>query len=423
MLGLDSRLASGPLYGELLPELIAAAGVDAPYVPSAPWGGDLPFRPDKGVANYYGVGAYLRPLEDARRADVRFAAECLAFANVPDESGLTGLGGGSVPAVHDPAWKAGTPRDVGAGWDFDDVRDHYLASVYAVDPVNLRSVEPERYRELSRAVTGEVMAEVLGEWRRAESACAGALVLWLQDHRPGAGWGVLDHRGEPKVAYYHLRRALAPIAVWSTDEGLGGIVAHVANDTGASVHATLRISLYRAGGQLVDEARTALELPPRSTVARNVEALLGRFVDISAAYRFGPPAQDLIVLSLERERAGRLELLSQAFRFPVGRPLQRQSADQLGLAGEFRSDEHGQRSGRYGAPLRLRRAGRAARLAHGRQQLRGRAWSRAADLAAPERGSWRTRLAQPDGAQPRRSGADRRHIALAESGAAVTLTV
>ena len=84
MLGLDAKLADGPLFGELLPTLVAEADIQAPYVPSAPWGGELPFRTDTGVANYYGVGAYLRPLEDARRAEVKFASECLAFANVPD---------------------------------------------------------------------------------------------------------------------------------------------------------------------------------------------------------------------------------------------------------------------------------------------------------------------------------------------------
>ena len=66
MLGLDPALGRGELFGELLPRLASEAGADVPYVPSAPCGGDLPFRTDRGVANYYGVGGYRRPLD--RRA-------------------------------------------------------------------------------------------------------------------------------------------------------------------------------------------------------------------------------------------------------------------------------------------------------------------------------------------------------------------
>jgi beta-mannosidase len=327
MLGLDPELASGPLYGNLLPGVVREAGVQAAYVPSTPWGGDLPFRPDRGVANYYGVGAYRRPLNDARLADVRFAAECLAFSNVPDADGV---------GIDHPQWKRGVPRDAGAGWDFEDVRDHYLQDLYGVEPVSLRSVDPGRYLELSRHVTGEVMATVFGEWRREASACAGGLVLWTCDLRPGAGWGLLDHRGEPKVALHHLGRVLAPVAVWGSDEGLGGIQAHVANDGHEPLAATLRVSLYRDRETLVGEAEEAVRLPAHGIRSLGVEALLGRFVDVSWAYRFGPPAQDLVVLSLEQRSETDVTLLSQSFLHPIGRPRHRTTADRLGLEATLR---------------------------------------------------------------------------------------
>jgi beta-mannosidase len=308
------------------------------YVPSAPCGGDLPFRTDRGVANYYGVGAYRRPLADARRADVRFAAECLAFSNVPDQEAVEQLlpDAPAAAVVHHPRWKAGVPRDVGAGWDFEDVRDHYLSLLFGVDPAELRGFDHERYLELSRGVTGEVMAEVFGEWRRGASRCAGGLVLWLRDVVPGAGWGIVDHRGHPKAAYHHLRRALAPVAVWLTDEGLGGMVAHVANDRSEPLRCRLRVALYRDLEQPVDGAEQELELAPHSIDQRNVEALLGRFVDVSWAYRFGPPSHDLVVASLERDGDHGPELLSQALRFPAGRPAGAQRAEQLGIAAGIR---------------------------------------------------------------------------------------
>jgi beta-mannosidase len=333
MLGLDPALANGPLFGELLPGLAAQSGLDAIYVASAPSGSGLPFRPSRGVANYYGVGGYRRPIEDARRAEVRFAAECLAFANVPDQPTLDAIAPNLV--VHDPRWKAGVPRDVGTGWDFDDVRDHYLATVFGVDPVALRWSDHERYLELSRAVSGEMMAEVFGEWRRAGSPCGGGLVLWLRDLEPGAGWGLLDSGGNPKVAFHHLRRALAPSATWTTDEGLSGIVAHVAHDGPEPLDARLRVALYRDLETPVAEAIQALELAPHTACEFDIEGLIGHFVDAAWAYRFGPPGHDVVAVSLERELEGRVELVSQAFRLPAGRPLEREPVSRLGLRAEI----------------------------------------------------------------------------------------
>jgi beta-mannosidase len=354
MQGRDPALETSPLYGELLPMSIRQAGTGAVYVLSAPWGGDVAFRPDRGVANYYGVGAYLRPLDDARRADVRFAAECLAFSNVPDSHPGEPVDARGFGPQH-PDWKSGVPRDVGSGWDFEDVRDHYLRLLYGIDPIQLRSTDIDRYLTLSRLTTGEVMAEVFGEWRRARSRCAGGLVLWLTDLHPGAGWGVLDHGARPKLAFHLLRRALAPVAVWSSDEGLGGIVAHVANDRPEALSARLRVALYRDGELCVAEETIAIALGAHGNCEHNVEEVLGHFVDVSWSYRFGPPAQDVVVLSLERSHETETELLSQAFRFPIGRPSGVESARRLGVTVSTHCATDGEWSVRAGA----------SRLVHG----------------------------------------------------------
>jgi len=335
MMGLDVDPGAGPLFGELLPALIADAGVDAVWCPSTPFGGVFPFRPDRGISHYFGVGGYQRPLSDARECGVRFAAECLAFANMPDEDAVAEPSAAAphgVSPAH-PLWKSGVPRDAGGVWDGEDVRDHYLGSLFGVFPAELRRNDLERYVELSRAVTGELMAEVLGEWRRGGSPCGGALIHWLRDLRPGAGWGLLDHRGRPKAAYHHVRRALAPLAVWSTDEGLSGIAVHVANDGASPVRVRLRVSLFRDFETAVGEASRELTIEAHGGCSFDVEELLGRFVDVSWAYRFGPAPQDLVVFSLEEQGTG--ELLSQSFRLPAGRPLERESAARLGLAVEL----------------------------------------------------------------------------------------
>jgi beta-mannosidase len=344
MNGLDPALGRGELFGELLPGLVRDSGVDAQYIPSAPCGGDQPFRPGQGVGTYYGVGCYRLPLEDARRASVRFAAECLAFSHVPGEASIEEMAPDAPERLvgHHPVWKAGIPRENGADWDFEDIRDHYLRLVYGVDAADLRHVDHERYLELSRILTGEILANVFGEWRREASPCGGALVLWLRDLLPGAGWGVLDSRGRPKVAYHHLKRLLAPAAVWTTDEQLGGVVAHVANDRPEPLSAFLRVALYREREHVTEQGRVPVELTAHSQDQWNVETVIGHFLDVGWTYRFGPCANDAIVVTLERDerqRGGdaasrereRPRVLSQAMRFPAGWPVERETPERLGL--------------------------------------------------------------------------------------------
>ncbi len=198
MLGLTRELWSNDWFGRELPELCARFHPGTHYVPSTPTGGALPFHVNSGVTHYYGLGAYLRPVVELRKADVRFTSECLGFANIPEPQTIFALTGGSNPVLHDPTWKRRVPRDGGAGWDFDDVRDHYLRELYGVDPVQLRSWNMPRYLQLSRAVSGEVMALAFAEWRSAHSHNQGGLVWFFKDLWPGAAGGSSIRRACPR---------------------------------------------------------------------------------------------------------------------------------------------------------------------------------------------------------------------------------
>jgi beta-mannosidase len=173
----------------------------------------------------------------------------------------------------------GVPRDTGADWDFADVRAHYLRQRYGDD-----ATEAEAQR-----VTGEVMADVFGEWRRPDSGCGGGIVLWLRDVVPGAGWGLLDHEGRPKPAALSLAPTLQSTAVWFVDEGLNGLDVHVAHDGPTAEQVTLTVQLLRADGSAAESAEATWELAPHGHRQFSVEALLGRFADVTYAYRFGPP--------------------------------------------------------------------------------------------------------------------------------------
>jgi beta-mannosidase len=288
---------SPPLFHQLLPALVEAVLPGVAYWPSSAHGGDFPHQGNVGTTSYFGVGAYLRPLEDARRAEIRFATECLAFANIPPASTLAALPGGA-PRVRDAVWRARAPRDRGASWDFDDVRDHYFALIYGMAAASLCASDESRYLELSREVPGEVMRRTIGEWRRKGSVTRGALVWFLRDLWPGAGWGIVDASGRPKAAWYHLRRACAPVAVHISDEGGNGLALHVVNDAADTLHATLELAMWRDGEINVGRATQHITVPGRGGIERNAVALLDAFHDLSYAYRFGPPPQDLVSLRL-----------------------------------------------------------------------------------------------------------------------------
>jgi beta-mannosidase len=262
MFGVSPSTGAARELAALLRPVVERSPLDAVWVDSSPSGGDPVTRVDTGIAQYFGVGAYLRDLPDARHSRVGFAAECLAFSHLPD-----------------PVVPGGVPRDNGADWDFADVREHYLGERYGAD-----ATESDAQR-----VTGEVMADVFGEWRRPDSGCGGGIVLWLRDLEPGAGWGLLDHTGQPKPAARVLAPVLQPTAVWLVDEGLNGLDVHLANDGPEPVAGTLRVALLREDGSDGEAAEAEVEVPARGHHVVGVEALLGRFADVTYAYRFGPP--------------------------------------------------------------------------------------------------------------------------------------
>jgi beta-mannosidase len=319
MFGAAKDRWASPVFDEVVPAAVRMRLPGVHYVPSSASGGAFPHASNAGPSSYYGVGAYLRPLEDARRSEVKFASECLAFANIPN--------GPALPRVHSPEWKRRAPRDLGAGWDFDDVRDHYVKLLYGVDPAALRYADHDRYLALGRAATAEVMERTFGEWRRSRSQCHGALIWFLRDLWPGAGWGVIDAHGRPKSAYYGVRRACTPVALAITDEGTNGLAIHAINDGPTPLAGPLELTLWRGGEINVGRGATAIEVPAHGAIEIAASTLFDSWLDLSWAYRFGPPVAGVIHATF----AGR-----DAFCFPGGLPATREPS--VGLTARATGD-------------------------------------------------------------------------------------
>jgi beta-mannosidase len=295
MLGLPAERRVIPLYDTVLPSLVAEVCPDVVWVRNSPSDGDLPFFTNRGVAHYFGVSGYRRPLEDARRADVRFASECLAFA---------------VPGVRGPFTP---PRDNGVDWDFADVREHYVREHFGEDRVG--------DLDAGRAVICHLMEGVFTEWRRPGSRCAGGLLLMLRDLGPGAGQGVLDSAGTPKAPWFALRRVLQPVALLATDEGLNGVQLHVVNDGPDALVDVIEVELFDAQGRCLETASVDVQVDAHGGIELSADALFG-FRDLTYAYRFGRMTYDVVVATLRSTG-------SQVVHLPggIGRPV-----EDIGLA-------------------------------------------------------------------------------------------
>ena len=314
MMGVAEANWRSPLFEELLPRVCAQEREDAVYVVNSPSGGALPFHADAGVSHYYGVGAYRRPLEDARRADVRFASECLGFANAP-EARTVASDFGDAPLAS-PLWSSRIPRDAGAQQDFEQTRDHYIGLLYGVDPVALKRDDQLRYLDFSRAAVAEVMEATIGEWRRPLSSCSGALVWFWKDLWASSGFGVLDWRGEPKSPWWSLRRAFRPIQVLLSDEGVNGLFVHCVNDRPAPFRGMLTMRCFKDGTTVVMNACRNVEIAPHSSLTLRDCDLWNGFFDTTYSYRFGPPAHESTVATL-RDASG--AIIAESWHFPLGR--------------------------------------------------------------------------------------------------------
>lgn len=332
MLGLPPQRWYSTLATQTLPELVAEYRPDVAYLPGSPSGGALPFSVDAGIGHYYGVGAYQRGLDDARRADVGFATECLAFANLPDDPVL--LARLAAADAADPCWKLGVPQDPGTDWDFADARDHYVQELYDLDPDQLRHDAPEAYLAFGRAAVAEVASETFTEWRRAGSSCRGALVFALADPGPGAGWGILDVRQQPKSIFRSLARAWRPVWIGLTDEGVNGLRLQLTNETAEDVAADVELFGLHDGTIAVGRAGAPVTIPARSTVSIAATDLYQGFFDYSYAYRFGPAAHEVTVARL---RVGS-DVVSEAFAFPLGRAAALAPA---AISARVAADDHG----------------------------------------------------------------------------------
>ncbi|WP_185234572.1 glycosyl hydrolase 2 galactose-binding domain-containing protein [Teredinibacter franksiae] len=313
LLGIEPQYWNKTLFEQLLPTKLHEAYGEFPYFPSTPCEGDLPIHLEDGICHYWGVGAYRGDLTDPQKFDIKFSSECLGFSNIPSEETLKKVFGLAAPAVHTPLWKHGVPRDSAAGWDFEDIRDHYLKALFAIEARELRYEDNDRYHRLSRLVSGEAMRAVFRYWRSSRSNCFGGVIWFYRDLVEGAGWGLIDSYDTPKSCYHLLGHVLQSQQVLILDEAFNGHRIELINERNTQLNAVLHIGLVGFDGQLIDEIVKSIQLEESSSTRFSLDEEIGRFTDTTHAYKFG--AQRVYALVAEL-RSSTDVLISQDVVFP-----------------------------------------------------------------------------------------------------------
>jgi beta-mannosidase len=318
MYGMPKELWSNELFSNFLPDQCRDKHPDIPYLASSPTGGVLPFHLSSGVTHYWGIGAYMHEAKDADMTRVRFASEGMGLSHIPEDETIVECIGKNSLYPYNNEWIKRIPRDLGAGWDFDDVRDYYLNQIFDVDPIKVRRHHVQRYIELSRVITGEMLAQVFQFWRSFDSQCNGGLIWFNRDFWPCAGFGIIDSNNRPKPAYYQLKRVWSNQTAILKNEGLDGVSATVINETNNELDGSLEIELIKGNQTSLIKVSEEINLKAHSKLSLNVDKILGRFYDTGYAYQFGEPQFDIMACRLIKSDGTEV---SENFLFPHSQSL------------------------------------------------------------------------------------------------------
>jgi len=95
----------------------------------------------------------------------------------------------------------------------------------------MRSFDMERYTQLSRVVTGEMMTQAFAEWRSSYSHNQGALVWFLKDLWPARVGESIDKPGEPQSTLLLFCAACANPQLPLPTKGWMGFTYTIINET------------------------------------------------------------------------------------------------------------------------------------------------------------------------------------------------
>ncbi len=267
-MGWDFAVGGAPtigreLFEQILPDACARLDPDRPFHPSSPFGGQRPNWPLEGDWHDYTT------LTFSHESSVpTFVSELGRVSALSPRNMRRFLSAEEYwPAEHDPAIRAPGQaawppmwqyRSVDGSWDKVGALEAFCDPATAEDLIRILGTAHGEYlqRSVERLRRGVPDGAADGSRR-----CGGNMVWRLNDAWPILYWSVIDYYLEPKIAFYFLRRAYAPVLL-SFERTPDRLAIWVINDSADVVSGALVVRRRRFDGALRAEVATNVEVPP-----------------------------------------------------------------------------------------------------------------------------------------------------------------
>ncbi len=247
----DEPVLGRELFEELLRDVCAEYDGTRPYHASSPFGGPVANWPLEGDWHDYTTLTYSHRSSVPAFASETGRVSAPAMRSMrkflaPEELWPDGHDG-SVRRPGEPAWPPMWGyRSVDGSWDKIGSIEDYCEPSDAAGFVRVLGTAHGEY--LRRRVERHRRGRPDGD-RTAGRRCWGNLTWRLNDAWPILYWSAIDYYLEPKIPYYFLRRAYAPVLV-SFEETPDELAVWVTNDSAQTVTGVLRVTRRSFDGRV-----------------------------------------------------------------------------------------------------------------------------------------------------------------------------
>jgi beta-mannosidase len=268
------------IFEEIMPEVCERLDPTRMFHPNSPYGGRVPNWPLEG--DWHDGDEYIATtVAFSHHASVPLFASEIGRVSAPAVHNLRRFMDdvATWPPGHDPAVRVPGAPSWPLEWSY-----HAADGAWEkIGPIE-RFPDPSGPADLVRALGtahGEYLRDRIERQRRgvpdgsAERGrrCWGNMVWRLNDAWPTIYSSVTDYYLEPKIAYYYLRRAYAPVLL-SFEHTLEDLNVWVINDSDEPVRGRLRVRRMRFDGATQGEAVAEVQVGPGESLrALSTDAL------------------------------------------------------------------------------------------------------------------------------------------------------